>query len=204
MALDSYANLTTAIGTWSRRTYLQAQVDEFIAIAESKFNRRLGPNYRRTTTATVNTDTSGEGTLPTDFLTMRSIVRDVLGSRPLKATSWEALTEQNAYQVADDATEYAIRGTTFKVSPVTDDDFILTYDAKLSGLSSGNTSNWLLVLAPEAYLFMVLAAQRAYHEEWDASAGFEQKANAIVDELLGQSNVAQFGNTELYLDIVTP
>ena len=204
MALDSYANLTTAIGTWARRTFTQAQVDEFIAIAESKFNRRLGPNYRRITSATVNTDTSGEGTLPSDFLAMRSIVRDVLGSVPLKATSWEALIAQNPYEVSDDATEYAIRGSTLKVSPVTDDDFLLTYDAKLAGLSSGNTSNWLLVLAPEAYLFMVLAAQRAFNEEWDASVGFEQKANAIVDELLGQSNVAQFGNSELYLDIVTP
>lgn len=199
MAISTYAELTAAINSWSERAYSATETDNFIALAEAGFNRILGPNYRRTTSATVNTDATGLGTLPSDFITARSLVRDVVGSTPLKQVSWDALIALNPYEIAADATHYAISGSSFQVAPITDDNFILTYDAKLAGLSASNTSNWLLTLAPDAYLFMCLAQQRAYEEDFEAAAGFEQKATSITLEWTGAAQVAQFGNVEMVL-----
>lgn len=204
MSLSTYSGLSTAIGTWSTRTYSSTQTDEFILLAEALFNRKLKQDFRRRGTATINTDASGEGTLPTGFVGMTSLVRDVLGSVPLKQVSWDALIARNPYEDADDAGVYAIHGTTLKTAPVTDDNFTCVFSSTLTGLSSGNTSNWLLALAPDAYLFACKAMQRAFEEEWTVAEGFENKALAILDDLVSQGNVAEYGNAEMTLDMVTP
>jgi hypothetical protein len=204
MAVTDYATLTTAIGTWSERTYTSGQTDEFIALAEAAFNRRLGSNYRRKVTATITTDSSGEATIPSGVIRLESLTQDLLGSSPLTQLAWNALVALNPYEEADSAIYFAIKGTTLKVAPVTEDDFIAVYWAKLTGLSSGNTTNWLLDLAPDAYLAMCQSVQRAFEEDFQVAALYEAKANAILDELVSQGNVAEYGNTETVLAMVTP
>jgi hypothetical protein len=204
MAVTDYATLTTAIGTWTERTYTSGQTDEFIALAEAAFNRRLGSNYRRKVTATITTDSSGEATIPSGVIRLESLTQDLLGSFPLTQLAWNALVALNPYEEADSAIYFAIKGTTLKVAPVTEDDFIAVYWAKLTGLSSGNTTNWLLDLAPDAYLAMCQSVQRAFEEDFQTAALYEAKANAILDELVSQGNVAEYGNTETVLAMVTP
>jgi hypothetical protein len=204
MAVSDYATLTTAIGTWTERTYTSGQTDEFIALAEAAFNRRLGSNYRRKITATITTDSSGEATIPSGVIRLESLTQDLLGSFPLTQLAWNSLVALNPYEEADSAIYFAIKGTTLKVAPVTEDDFIAVYWAKLTGLSSGNTTNWLLDLAPDAYLAMCQSVQRAFEEDFQTAALYEAKANAILDELVSQGNVAEYGNTETVLAMVTP
>lgn len=204
MAIDSYTTLTTAINDWSERTYASGKTDDFISLSEAKFNRILGPNYRRATSTTVTTNSSGIATLPTGFVHMRSFTRDLLGSLPLKQVSWEALTSLNPYANADDPAWFAISGTTLKVAPVCEDDFIAVHDAKLTALSGSNASNWLLVEAPDAYLFMCLAQAEAYDKNFAEASGFEAKAVEMVEELKARDVVAQFGNVEAVPDTVMP
>lgn len=204
MALGTYAELTTAIGTWEERTFSATETDQFIALTEAKANRKLRQDFRRRSSATINTDASGVGTLPTGFVGMTSLVRDVLGSEPLKQVSWDALISRNPYEVSDDASVYAINGTTLMVAPVTDDDFIAKFSATLSGLTSLNTTNWLLTLAPDFYLFGCQAAASAYLKDYTAAAFLQAQADAILDEIVSQGNVAEFGNAEMTLAMVTP
>lgn len=204
MAVTNYTTLTAAINAWSERAYTSAETDEFIALAESAFNRRLGSNYRRKVTATITTDSSGEATIPSGVIRLESLTRDVLGSVPLTQVAWNALVALNPYAIGDDAQYFAIKGTALKVAPVTEDDFVAVYWAKLTGLSSGNATNWLIDLAPDAYLAMCQSVQRAYEEDFQIAALYEGKANAILDELVSQANVAEYGNTEMVLSMVTP
>jgi hypothetical protein len=204
MAVTTYATLTTAISSWSERAYTSGQTDEFIALAEAAFNRRLGSNYRRKVTATITTDSSGEATIPSGVIRIESLTQDLLGSVPLTQIAWNSLIALNPYAEADSAAYFAIKGTTLKVAPVTEDDFVAVYWAKLTGLSSGNTTNWLLDLAPDAYLAMCQSVQRAYEEDFQVATLYEAKANAILDELVSQGNVAEYGNTETVLAMVTP
>jgi hypothetical protein len=200
MALDTYANLSTAIGTWEERTFTTAETDEFILLAESLANRRLARDYRRRDTATVNTDASGIGTIPTGFVGLVSITRDVLGSLPLKQVSYEAFVQRNPYEVSDDADVFALLSATqFVVNPVTDDDFIVKFSKLVPALTSGNTTNWLLTLAPDFYLFACQAAAAAKFKAYQEAALLEGKALSVLDEIVSQGNVAEFGNAEMTL-----
>lgn len=199
MAISTYAELSAAIGTWGQRTYTMAKTDDFIALSEARFNRVLGSNYRRKTTATITTDSNGEGTIPSDCVNLVSMTRDVLGSIPLKQVSWNALIARNPYEDADDAQVFAVRGTVVRVSPVTTDNFNAVYWAKLTGLSASNTTNWLLTLAPDVYLAMCAAMARAFEEEWEQAAVYESKAVGYLSELMSQANVAEYGDVEMTL-----
>jgi hypothetical protein len=200
MPFASYATLTTALSTWRRRTFTSSDTDEFIALAEFEANQLLGPTYRRETTATVNTDASGIGVLPTGFDGLISITRNVLGSLPLKQVSWEALVTRNPSQVASDASSFALRGTSFQVAEVTDDDFVLVYRAQLTPLSGSNTTNWLLTQLPNYYLFMGQSYAALRFETTDVAQGLRGLALNLLEHLVDNDVVAQFGNSELTLD----
>lgn len=204
MALDTYSGLSTAIGTWSTRTYGTSQTDEFILIAEDRINSRLGAQYRRETTATLTTDSSGEVTLPTDFLGMRSLVRGQSGATPLNAVSWRTLTVLNPYSTAGDPTDYAISGSTLKVAPIAEDTFTADYWASLVPLGENNATNWLLDIKPSVYLFYCRAAQAAFEEEEARAAVYMQLGDEALSDLVGQGTVAQYAAAEMVLDQVTP
>lgn len=204
MAISTYDELLTAVNEFTEREYGSTQLDMFLALWESALNRRLGPDYRRTTTGTLTTDANGEASLPTGFVAMRSIVQDISGSKPLKQVTWSALIDGNPYFFADDPVWFAIQGSTLKVSPIKADTFNLTYDAKLTGLSSSNTSNWLLTAAPDVYFWGVMAQATGYEENWAVAGAQEARAYDLLADLVGQGNVAQFGDVEMQPDTVMP
>ena len=204
MASTTYTGLTSDLNAYTERSYSQAQADIFMANAEAKFNRRLGPNYRRTTSGTLTVDANGEAPLPSGFVSMRSLVRDLAGSVPLVSVSWDALIRLNPYEVSDDAAFYAIRGTTLRVAPVTEDSYLASYDASLTPLSAGNPSNWLSTEAPDIYLTMVMAEAQAFEEGWSKAAGLEGKAYEMLDDLTNRDVVSQYANVEIVLDMATP
>ena len=204
MALGTYAELTTGIGAYMVKTYTSTETDYFIALAEARINRHLSGQYRRSGSATITTDSTGTATLPTGFIMLRSIVRDVTGSKPLTQVSWSALTLLDPYAVSSDATHYAIQGSSIKVAPVTQDTFTAIYDSSVPNLSSTTTTNWLLTLAPDIYLDMCLGEAEKYEMNPGAAQDHMSTGLGELDNLVAQSNVAQFGNVELVLDMVTP
>lgn len=205
MALDTYANLSTAVGSWEERTFTTAETDEFILLAESNANRKLAQDFRRRSASTVNTDTSGVGTIPTGFVGLTSITRNVSGSVPLKQVSWASLIERNPDRVSDEATVFAIgTSTTFTVAPIVDDDFLVVISGSVPALSSSNTTNWLLTLAPDYYLFACQSAAAAKMKSYEEAALLLGRANGILDEIVSQGNVAEYGAAEMTLPMVTP
>lgn len=205
MPLGTYSDLSTALGSWEERTFTSADTDEFILIAEANANLVLASDFRRRGSATVNTDSSGVATLPTSYIGMVSLTRDVLGSVPLTQVSHAALIERNPYEVSDDAQVFALTSaTTLVVSPVTDDNFIAVYSTVVPALSGSNTTNWLLTLAPHYYLFAGQAAAAAKFKAYDEAAMLDSKANFILEQVISQGNVAEYGNAELSMSMVTP
>ena len=205
MALDQYSTLSTAIGTWEERTFTTAETDEFILLAEANANLRLATDYRRRTSATINLDASGIGTLPTSFIGMSSLTRDVLGSMPLKQVSAAALIERNPYEDSEDAEVFALlSSTTLQVAPVTDDNYLAVYSTVVPALTSSNTTNWLLTLAPHYYLFACQSAAAAKFKAYQEAAMLDGKANMILDQIISQGNVAEFANAEMTFPMVAP
>src|SRR3954469_10493969 len=71
MAITTYAELQTAITNWLDRTDLSSRIPEFIALYESKVNRRL--RVRQQITSTTLTPSSGSASLPSDFLEWKRV-----------------------------------------------------------------------------------------------------------------------------------
>ena len=203
-ALDSYSSLTTSVGSNEERTYTSDETDEFIRLVEARADRKLRADFRRRSSVTVTTDADGLASLPTGFVGMTSLVRDVTGSLPLKQVSWDALIERNPFAEATDAIVFAINGTQLRVSPVTQDDFVCKFSKVLTGLSGSNTTNWLLALAPDFYLFGCRAAAKLKAEDYAGAQIFGNQADAILDELVSQGNVAEYGNAEMTLPGCVP
>lgn len=202
--LDTYDALTAAYAAWEERSFSTTETDQFIRLVESKANRKLQQDFRRRTSATITTDADGLATLPTGFVGMTSLVRDVLGSEPLKQVSWDALVSRNPYSSGGDPGVYAINGTTLRLGNPLADDFICKFSSVLTGLSSGAQTNWLLALAPDYYLFGGQAAASAYAKDYTGAALLQSQADEILNELVSQGNVAEYGNVEMTLAMRTP
>ncbi len=203
-SLASYADLQTAINDYTERSYSQARRDIFIGNAEAKFNRRLASSWRGMDSTTLTTDANGEATLPSGFIGLRSVVQDLVGSAPLTQVSWDALLASNPWELSDSARLFAIKGTSFKVAPLTTDDFVLVFDSKLTPLSNAATSNWLLTLAPDIYLNACLAEETIFTRDFGLAQGMWQQALADLDAVVSQDQVAQFGNVEMRPAMVMP
>jgi hypothetical protein len=201
MSLTSYSGLSTAIGTWGTRTYSQDQLDEFILLAEASMNRRLGPHYTRETSATV-TFTAGAASIPTGFVRAISLVHTTYGA--LDQATIATVRERRVWDTAGIPYIYAVTGTTIELAAVYTGDLTLDYEARFTGLSGSNTSNWLLALAPDAYLFYCRAAQAAYEEEFQQAGIFEAKGAAVIDEVVLEAMVGKLGNATVHLPGYTP
>jgi hypothetical protein len=201
MAIATYSDLLSEIDAYTDRSYATSRKAVWVGNAEAKFNRKLTSSYRRLMDTTLTTDSTGLASLPSGFVGLRSIVRDVAGSTPLTQTSWGALIDLNPYELSEDATHYAIQGTYLKVSRVTEDDFLAVFDSKLTALSDSNSTNWLLALAPDVYLTMCLAEEALFTREFATAAGLESTAYGMLSDIVSMDQVAQFGNAELHLEI---
>lgn len=206
MAITNYSTLTAAINDWSERSYSADKLQELVALAEAEFNLIPGfRSYRRETTdGTLTTDSSGEVSLPSGFIRMRSLVRDYAGSAPLLPVSWGTLKAMNPFAEAGVPTHYAISGTTLKVAPKAEDDFLATYETSLSALTSGNATNWLITLAPQAYLYMCLAMAEAFNKNFQEAAVWKSQATEKISDIGIQSDLAQYANAGITLEQPVP
>lgn len=203
-AITSYATLTTAIIAYAERSgdsVYVGQTDTFIGLAEAFFNRYLGGAYQLEKSTTITT-TTGVGTLPSDFSIMRSVAYSTYG--PLKETSYDAIKFLNPLAAGGTPYHYAISGSSIYIDRAASITLDVVYLADLVGLSGSNTSNWLLVAAPDAYLFECLAQGEAFLGNLQAAGALEARATEALDQIMAQANLAQYGRAEMTIRGVAP
>ena len=204
LLITDYAGLVAAVQAWADRAGdadFVAQADNFILLATAEFNLRLNP-YQQEATANITTDASGVGTLPANFATPVSLTYPPYDT--LKQTSLDGINFLNPAGVSGVPYHYAISGPSLILDRLSAVTLELTYVAGLAALSSTNTTNWLLTKAPHAYLFMAMAMGEAFNSNWTAAAELEAKANAILDLVVAQGQLAQFGRAEMTLRGISP
>lgn len=161
MSISSYSELQTAVGNWMARTDLTSRIPEFIALCESKLNRDLSHRKmeQRSQTTVDTSSTSPEFiSLPGDFRSMRWIrLSGVTGKPHLDYLSPTALDEMvTARGNGTGQPEFfTIVGDEIELCPQPDTNYVIEmmYRKYIPALSSSNTSNWLLTLAPDIYLY---------------------------------------------------
>lgn len=167
MALTTYNELKTSVADWLNRTDLTAVVPDFISLAEAQIERTLRTRQMIVrATASIDTEYSA---VPADFLETKSIK---LNTNPVTALAFESIDamdqlKSTTYIASGKPQYFSIVGGQIRVLPVPDATYTaeLTYYAKLSKLSSTNTTNWLLTQAPDVYLYGSLMQAAPYLKE---------------------------------------
>lgn len=187
MAISTYAELKTAVADYLARSDLTDAIVDFITLTEAKLNGELRCRQMETRSTTSVDTTNAEPefiTLPTDFQTMRRIRLSSVTGKPRLEFINGAQADEYRYGSGNAAGQplyFTIMGDELELLPTPDANYTIemVYRAKIPPLAS-NSTNWLLTLAPDAYLYGALMEAAPYMnndariQTW--STGF---ANAI-------------------------
>lgn len=190
MAITSYTTLVSAVKTYLNRSDISdAQVKEFISLAEASFNRVLRTrNQIKRSTSDVSTQFV---TMPTDLLELYNIQ---LNSDPIVRLEQVSLSAMDTLKAASSTsgkpTKFAITGSDleFYPSPDTTYEIELIYFSTIDPLSDSTATNFLLTNQVDIYLFgaLVQAEPWLMNDErvgvWGALLGKAIEELRISDE----------------------
>ena len=193
MAVTSYSTLLQAVLDAANNVEVEQAIPTFIGLAEARFNREL-----RTYQMIERSDatTSDEYvSLPADFLETYSLRQP--GTTNLQALKYVGPEEAKKLQAENqtgDVRWFTIAAASYQLipAPTSSVDLELLYYQKVPALNGSNTTNWLIDLSPDAYLFTTLAEAADYLDDkrfdrWEARA-----ASAIAAvQLAGRSALRQ-------------
>ena len=176
MAINTYATLITAATEWLARDQdatLIARIPDFITLAEAKFNRELfvrQMEVRATTLIDTGATEPEMIDLPSDFQSMRRVRLSSVTGKPLLQFMSGAQMDEYRPTIANVASRplfFTIFGTEMELAPTPDAAYTIemVYRANIPALTSTNTTNWLLTLAPDLYLYGVLLETAPYIKE---------------------------------------
>lgn len=217
MAINTFATLVTAATEWLAReedATLIARIPDFITLCEAKGNRTLFvPQMENRSTATVDiaSDEPEFVSLPDDFQSMRRIrLSSVAGKPPLRFLTSTQIDEMRyaKYNVAAQPTSYAIIGDELELFPTPNENYTLemVYRANIPALTASNTTNWLLTIAPDFYLYGVLLESAPYIKEDGRLQIWSAGLSSAIDGLnnLGFRRSFDAGPSDITLPGVTP
>lgn len=162
MALDTYANLKTAIDAWLDRDDLSANVDDFIDLAEARHKSEV--RIREMITRFAITVDARFETVPSDWAGIVSGGFRLL-TNPVSIVQFVPLQEMNRQR--DEGTgkpRFFTIHAEIEVNVTPDDSYSgeLIYYASVDALSDSNTSNTILARAPDLYLYGALSASAPF------------------------------------------
>lgn len=217
MAINTFATLVTAATEWLARDQdatLIARIPDFITLHEAKINRTLFvPQMEIRATAIVDTGSSEPEfiSLPVGFQTMRRIrLSSAVGKPPL---SFFSGTQIDAARVCRDnvtgqPTHYTLIGNELELYPTPNDDYTIemVYRSNIPALTASNTTNWLLSLAPDLYLYGTLLESAPYIKEDGRIQVWASGMSTALDALnaLGEQQSFASGPSDITLPGVTP
>ncbi len=138
MALNTYSDLVTAIGTWLNRTDLASYIPDFIALAEERIYRSL--RVKAMETALSSTISSGAIAVPSDYIELKSAYIDGSPTYALERLSVEEIYTKYPTRSSQGKPLYIAReGASFIFGPYPDGAYTVKgiYYARLAALCRG-------------------------------------------------------------------
>lgn len=152
MSLSTYAELQDAILSLLHRdgdTEAEALAPTWILLAESELQTKC--KVMEFETSGNISVTAGVGSLPSGFLSMRSVYWDDDTDNTLEYIAPELFDALRNNEGTPQF--YTLTGSSFKVSPYDTGTAVATYSARFTALSDVATTNALLTSFPDAYLY---------------------------------------------------
>ena len=164
MSFATYSDLKTSIAGYLARSDLTNQIPDFITFAENRLRRelRIRQMLKSVTTSTVSGDATVE--LPSDFLEIRDFVVMTNPIQPLSYSSPSSLSNDPRTSEVGVPKSYTIFASEFQLAPAPDGIYTLKmlYFAAPPYLSSSNTTNVFLNIAPDGLLYGALVEAEPY------------------------------------------
>lgn len=166
MAISTYSELKSAIADWLNRDDLTSVIPSFIELAEAELTRNL--RHRKMIARADATINSEYTQTPLDWFQTQTLILETDPVTTLEYLTPEALNAKRAASTANGKPLfYTMIGTEIQVYPVPSGDHTaeMVYYAKIPSLSDSETTNWLLTLAPDIYLYGSLMQSAPYLQD---------------------------------------
>lgn len=191
MAITTYTELCTAAANWLARDDLTSRIPEFIALFEAKANRELRcPQMEKRSYTSVDTGNTAPEfiSLPGDFQTMRRLRLSGVTGKPRLANVSGQQADLLRYSIANASGQpefFTIIGNELELIPTPGQDYELEmiYRANLDPLGASTATNWLLDLAPDAYLYGALLEAAPYMKDDNRIAVWAAGLTTVFDGL---------------------
>jgi hypothetical protein len=198
MGLANYTDLKASIASWLMRDDLTAQIPDFIALCESRNNKRI--RTREMEAVATLTSATNVFTLPTDYI---EAVRVLSNVNPIRALQPITLDLAAKFPTASYPYWYTIKGNTLTTNPSNTTSITLDYFQTIPALSSSAT-NWLLTKAPDVYLWGSLLQSAPFLEDDNRIVTWGNLYEAAVTELMKADQRAVYGKTIARIRGFTP
>jgi hypothetical protein len=161
--IDSYGELKNFIQLYLLQDDVVAQIPIFIQLFEARAQREIVVRQMQAISGPTAIPTTGILPLPADYVELRSHVVNKVTPRYLPPNLF---IERAANDTGGYPRSYTIVGSEMHFSPKPDDptlyEHTMYYAQKIPALSDTNTSNWLLLDAPDLYIYGSLLESAPY------------------------------------------
>ena len=204
MALNTYTALKASIADYLNRDDLTTVIPDFITLAEAQINRDVR-HWKMEARSSGQQDASDQHMqIPSDWVETIRLHITGSGTSVINLISRDAMADKRAgaedtvgtpicYTHADSQFE-------FYPTPNATTNLELLYYQKVPSLSS-NSDNWLLLEAPDVYLYGSLIHSASYLAEDERVAIWAQMYSAAVARLNEASELARYSGSGLKLKI---
>lgn len=195
-AIGNYTALLTEISEWLNRNDLDARIPGFIRLCEARLNRLLRTPDMETTAAIVAT--AEDNALPLDFLAMRSLYIEGTPDRPLNEYSPNAIA--SAYNGSTGIpTGFTVFSGILRLvpPPASSTTLQMVYFAKITPLTDGSPSNWVLDAHPDVYLYGTLLEASAFIDDSPRVQQWKAAYDESIGEMIGAGAKARYGSGPL-------
>lgn len=206
--IASYNDLVAAIGRWLHRADLASVAPDFITLAEARiYQGSQDAQLQTDPLRLVSMETQVTGTISTNAI---AVPDDLIEIRRLVAGSGEnarALDYATRGRLTDlqrhsnQPSAYTFDGNQLIVAPTPTDSwtYTLTYFKRFPALSASQATNWLLMNAPNVYLYGSLIESSPYLNNDTRMLTWYRMYSAAVQAVIDQDNRLRFGGGALVM-----
>ena len=204
MALTNYTGLKASLADFLNRDDLTSVIPDFVALAEAQINRDVR-HWRMEARSSGQQDPADEYMqIPADWVETIRLHLTGTGTSVVNLVSRDAMADKRAAQenAAGTPRMYTHANGQFQLFPTPDatTNFELLYYQKIPSLIT-NTDNWLLLEAPDVYLYGALLHSAPYLAEDARLAVWAQLYSAAIQRLNQTSEDAMFSGSGLTLKV---
>tara|TARA_Y100000588_G_scaffold390035_1_gene494380 strand:+ start:1171 stop:1797 length:627 start_codon:yes stop_codon:yes gene_type:complete len=199
MAINTYSTLQTAVANWLDRNDLTDRIPEFISLAEATFNRTLRIRAMETTVSDTTPSGSKEDALPSGYLQMREIH---LTTSPVISLAY--ITPEIMYRIRAGShngkpNAYTIVGDNILFGPTPDDGYgySMTYYKAFDALGDDTQTNWLILNAPDLYLYGTLLQAEPFLMNDERVPLWERGVRQVINDLQEQDDRDRHSGSEM-------